>query len=61
MLDYRLRAAKTVHLIRHFNLYLIIRDSLDRLSEYPLVMVLRFDPILYSNLGNENSDGGHIT
>jgi len=25
-----------------------------------LVMELRFDAMLYSNMGNENSDAGHI-
>jgi len=37
-----------------------MRDSLDILSKYPLVMELRFDPSLYPNLGKENSDAGHI-
>jgi len=27
---------------------------------YLLIMELRFDAMLYSNLGNENSDAGHI-
>jgi len=27
---------------------------------YLLVMELRFDAMLYSNMGNENSDAGHI-
>jgi len=27
---------------------------------YPLIMEMRFDAILYSKLGNENSDVGHI-
>jgi len=35
-------------------------DSRDILSKYLLVMELRFDPIFYSKLGNENSDPGHI-
>jgi len=30
------------------------------LSKYLLIMDLRFDAMLYSNLGNENSDAGHI-
>ena len=34
--------------------------SLDLLSEYLLIMELRLDAMLYSNLGNENSDAGHI-
>jgi len=33
--------------------------SLDLLSKYLLVMELRFDAMLYSKLGNENSDEGH--
>ena len=33
---------------------------LDLLSKYLLIMDLRFDAMLYSNLGNENSDKGHI-
>jgi len=34
--------------------------SLALLSKYLLIMELRFDAMLYSNLGNENSDAGHI-
>jgi len=34
--------------------------SLDLLSKYLLIMELRFDAILYSKLGNKNSDAGHI-
>jgi len=34
--------------------------SLDSLSKYLLIMELRFDAMLYSNLGNQNSDAGHI-
>jgi len=30
------------------------------LSKYLLIMEIRFDAILYSKLGNENSDTGHI-
>jgi len=30
--------------------------SFDLLSTYMLIMELRFDAMLYSNLGNENSD-----
>jgi len=30
------------------------------LSEYLLIMELCFDTILYSKLGNGNSDAGHI-
>jgi len=35
-------------------------SSLDLLSKYLLIMELRFDAMLCSNLGNENSDAGHI-
>ena len=35
-------------------------SSLDLLSKYLLNMELRFDAMLYSNLGNDNSDEGHI-
>jgi len=34
--------------------------SLDLLSKYVLNMDLRFDTMLYSNLGNKNSVAGHI-
>jgi len=34
--------------------------SLDLLFKYLLIMELRFEGMLYSNLGNENSDAGHI-
>jgi len=34
--------------------------TLKALSKYLLVMELRFDAMLYSNVGNENSDAGHI-
>jgi len=60
MVDYRWRAAKTIDLIQKFNLYLTIRDSLDVLSQYLLVMEHLFDAILYSKLGNENFDTGHF-
>jgi len=32
--------------------------SLDLISEYPLMVELRSDAMLYSILGNENSDAG---
>jgi len=34
--------------------------SFELLSKHLLIMELRFDAILYSNLSNENSDAGHI-
>jgi len=34
--------------------------SYDLLSKYLLIMELRSDAMLYSNLGNENSDADHI-
>jgi len=34
--------------------------SLDLLSNYLLIMELRFDAMSYSNLGNKNSNAGHI-
>jgi len=34
--------------------------SLDSLPKYLLIMELRFDAMLCSNLGSKNSDGGHI-
>jgi len=34
--------------------------SIDLLSKYLLIMELRFGVMLYSNLGNENFDAGHI-
>ena len=34
--------------------------SLDLLSKYLLNVDLRFDTLLYSNLGTENSIAGHI-
>jgi len=33
---------------------------LDLLSKYLFIMELRFDAMLYSNLGNKTSDAGHI-
>jgi len=35
-------------------------SSLDLQSKNLLIMELRFDAMLYSYLGNENSDAGHI-
>jgi len=37
-----------------------IRDSLYIISKYLLVMELRFDAIVYSLLGGEDSNAGHI-
>jgi len=37
-----------------------IEASYDILSKYLLIMELRFDTLLESKLGNENSDAGHI-
>jgi len=34
--------------------------SYDILSKYLLIVEIRFDALLYSKLGNENSDAGHI-
>jgi len=34
--------------------------SRDLLSKYLFITELRFDTMLYSNLGNKNSDTGHI-
>jgi len=34
--------------------------SLDSLSRYLLIMELRFNAMLYFDLGNDNSDAGHI-
>jgi len=34
--------------------------SLDLLFKYLLIIDLRFDTMLHSNLGNENSVAGHI-
>jgi len=34
--------------------------SFELLSKFLLIMLLRFDVMLYSNLGNENSGAGHI-
>jgi len=34
--------------------------TLNILSKYVLVMELRFDAMLYSDMGNENSDAGHV-
>jgi len=33
---------------------------LDLLCKYLLIVELRFDAMLYSSLGKENSDAGHI-
>jgi len=33
---------------------------LDLLCKYLLIVELRFDAMLCSNMGNENSDAGHI-
>jgi len=51
---------KTIELLQNLNLYLNMMDSLDIQSKYLVVMELRFDTILYSTLGNENYDVGHI-
>jgi len=37
-----------------------IRDSLDIISKYLLVMELRFEAIVYSKFGDEDSNAGHI-
>jgi len=34
--------------------------SLDLLSEYLFIMELRIGAMLYSNVGNETTDAGHI-
>jgi len=61
---YRWRAAKSIIFILKSYLYPNMRNSdFSRLliySKYLLIMEHRFDAILYSNLGNENSDAGHI-
>jgi len=40
--------------------YLTVWKCDDLLSEYPLIMELRFDAMLYTNSGSENSDVVHI-
>jgi len=62
----------TIDFILTFYLYLSTRDRAsydilswvievsDLLSKYLLITELRFDAILYSKLGNENSDAGRI-
>jgi len=35
-------------------------DFFRLLFKYLLIMELRFEAMLYSNLGNQNSDAGHI-
>jgi len=34
--------------------------SFELLAKYLLIMLLRFDMMMYSNLGNENSGAGYI-
>ena len=34
--------------------------SVDSLSKYLLIVELHFEAMLYSNVGKENSDAGHI-
>jgi len=60
--EYRWRAAKTIDLIQIFDLYATMRDKgfSSHTIKYLLVIELRLDQILYSKLGNENSDSGHI-
>jgi len=36
------------------------KNDFSRLVKYLLIMELRFDTMLYSNLGNENFGAGHI-
>jgi len=62
VVDNRWWAAKTIYLIHKFNLYLTmeIRDSLDIISKYLLVMEIHFDAIVYSKFGDEDSKAGHI-
>jgi len=59
---YRWRAAKSINfLLKFYLIYLWEREtSLDVLSKYLLIVELRFDVMLYSNLGCENSDVDHI-
>jgi len=51
------RVTKPINFILKF--YLRV-TSLNVLSKYLLIMELRFDAMLYSNTGNENSDAGQI-
>jgi len=58
------RAAKSIHFILKFYIYINMTKSdfscLTMYCKYLLIMELRFDTMLYSNLGNENSDADHI-
>jgi len=38
---------------------MVKNDSLDLLSKYLLIMELRFEAMLFSNFGNEDTDAGH--
>ena len=64
IVHYRWRAEKYIRFILKLCPYLTMRKSdftwFTIYSEYMLFMELRFDAMLYFNLGNENSDAGHI-
>jgi len=51
------RAVKSINIILKFYNY---EEEWLLLSKYLLIMVLRFDWMLYSNLGNEHYDAGHV-
>ena len=59
-MDYCWRITETINFILKVYYRLGRReDSLRLLSKYLLIVELRFDVMLHSNLGKENSDVGH--
>ena len=62
ILHYRWRAAKSINFILKFYHYLTMgkSDFSWLIITYLLIIELRFDAMLYYNLGNETSDAGHI-
>jgi len=63
VVHYRWRATKSINFLLKFYLYLTMTKS-DfswlTICKYLLIIKLRFDAVLYSNLGNKNSDAGRI-
>jgi len=60
IVHYRWQAAKSINFILKFCHYLKMRKGDFSWLTFWLMMELRFDTMLYFNLGNENSDAGHI-
>jgi len=61
IVHHRWWAAKSIGFILKLYVFLTMRKtSFDSLFKYLLITELRFEAVLYSNLGNENSDADHI-